>query len=587
MRDEDLNNTDNIDDLDNKFYDTIDLDEHLSAINKKEQNDLINYDNKFIDYDDSDDEFRELLYKSPVLNSENNFSLKDFEEIDNENNLSTLGTTNNHLKTSNDHIKKANNNKSHLEQKGYVRRVSLEDKKEPQATRLKRKSTKNIQEESQNNSNFYLIVLIASICVCIAVFILVFSLAVGSNSNKPSSNNNNNNASNIVNDIDTNKEPEITEEEDIQSIGVIENIATSGSIQFFDIEAQEVVNLKYVANTKLSDQYGKPLVIEEFKNGDVVNYKYNEDSTSINEMSLSKDEFNETKVSKAVNDIDEKTLMINNKLYYYSDRTIIDFDRGSYSASEISDKDVIDISGYDDQIYYINVVKGHGDVHFSKNSSIQNGIIEIDTTESYNIDELTTITLSEGPHKIVVKGDNIDPYVTDILVKAGETTEVSLDLVQQKQGLFVPSISPAGSTVQIDGDIVDTTKPILLNYGPHTITVSKDGYNSFQNTFNITSQETRINVTLEQKVLLGKLNITTDPAGADVYIDNALVGKSPVTQPVEYGNHTIMIRLDGYIDISYPVEVTDTKTQALFFNLQKKTEPVATETDSETITTTE
>ena len=55
----------------------------------------------------------------------------------------------------------------------------------------------------------------------------------------------------------------------------------------------------------------------------------------------------------------------------------------------------------------------------------------------------------------------------------------------------------------------------------------------------------------------GSVSITSDPSGADVYIDNTIRGISPVMlDAVPNGRHAVLLRLDGYRDYSDTVTVT-------------------------------
>lgn len=500
-------------------------------------------DNTINNFDDLDEDFTRVI--------------DSFEEIDNINNLSGL----------------EEDVRSEYEKKGYIRKPTPPQK--PKTT--KRKSTKDLDNNGKPSANFYIITLIIAINVCIVIFLLVFNMAV-SNSDKKNNTGNNNNTNVVSDESNYNDQTEqIVESTNVvESVGLVENVATSGSMQIYDFNDDKSVNLKCVTSTKITDEYGKPLVIEEIEVGEIVKYSYEDGQTSLSAVSKSNDAFRESKLTGAINDTDAKTLTFGSKTYAYNDKTIVNFERGSYKPTDICEYDVVNIIGYEDTIYSIEVIKGHGEVTFVKNPDIINCVVEIDTTATYNMEELTTLTLAEGAHQIVVKGDNIDPFVADFLVTPEKPTEVSLLLVSQKEGLFVPTISPSDATLQIDGQVIDTSKPILLDYGPHTINVSKDGYSPYQDTLTISGQETRINIALEELVLSGKINITTDPAGANVYIDNAYVGVSPITAPVEYGSHTILIRMDGYIDITYPVEV-EKGDNAFFYRLQKKEDAVVTE----------
>jgi hypothetical protein len=60
----------------------------------------------------------------------------------------------------------------------------------------------------------------------------------------------------------------------------------------------------------------------------------------------------------------------------------------------------------------------------------------------------------------------------------------------------------------------------------------------------------------------GSLSVTTTPAGALVFIDGTQVGVSPVTVPgLSPGAHTILMKLDGYADLTATVTITAGQTQ--------------------------
>lgn len=55
----------------------------------------------------------------------------------------------------------------------------------------------------------------------------------------------------------------------------------------------------------------------------------------------------------------------------------------------------------------------------------------------------------------------------------------------------------------------------------------------------------------------GSLSVTTDPAGATIYIDGVQQGISPATIPgLSPGSHTLLLKLDGYQDLSIPVAIS-------------------------------
>jgi hypothetical protein len=59
----------------------------------------------------------------------------------------------------------------------------------------------------------------------------------------------------------------------------------------------------------------------------------------------------------------------------------------------------------------------------------------------------------------------------------------------------------------------------------------------------------------------GTLSVTTIPAGVSIFIDGVQRGVSPATIPgLVPGDHTLLLKLDGYTDFSTPVSITAGKT---------------------------
>ena len=60
----------------------------------------------------------------------------------------------------------------------------------------------------------------------------------------------------------------------------------------------------------------------------------------------------------------------------------------------------------------------------------------------------------------------------------------------------------------------------------------------------------------------GSLSVTTTPAGATIFIDGVQRGISPATIPALFaGPHSLLIRMDGYADLTVPVTITKGLTQ--------------------------
>lgn len=65
-----------------------------------------------------------------------------------------------------------------------------------------------------------------------------------------------------------------------------------------------------------------------------------------------------------------------------------------------------------------------------------------------------------------------------------------------------------------------------------------------------------------QPDMLGSLSVKTEPAGAFIFIDGVQRGVTPATIPgIPAGSHTLLLKLEGYQDITTPVTISAGKTQ--------------------------
>jgi hypothetical protein len=76
---------------------------------------------------------------------------------------------------------------------------------------------------------------------------------------------------------------------------------------------------------------------------------------------------------------------------------------------------------------------------------------------------------------------------------------------------------------------------------------------------------------------LGSLSVTTTPAGAFIFLDGVQRGVSPATIPgLSAGTHTVLLKIDGYQDLSTPVVIAAGKTQDYATSLVKNSANSAT-----------
>jgi hypothetical protein len=155
-----------------------------------------------------------------------------------------------------------------------------------------------------------------------------------------------------------------------------------------------------------------------------------------------------------------------------------------------------------------------------------------------------------GSHHLVISQPGYTYYIADRTVCAGKVTYAYYD---QEAHLF------QGTT---RSPVPTTTVPVTT--APAAVTTASFGgspdYGALKSAIGTTGQPDTP----------GSLSVTTDPAGAVIYIDGIKQGISPATIPgITPGSHTLLMRIEGYEDLSLPVVITAGKTQYYSSALQK------------------
>jgi Domain of unknown function (DUF4384)/PEGA domain len=130
--------------------------------------------------------------------------------------------------------------------------------------------------------------------------------------------------------------------------------------------------------------------------------------------------------------------------------------------------------------------------------------------------------------------------------------------------------NPSGAEAYVDGQFVGYT-PVAYGTrsGTHAVEVRLSGYNTYNTSVNVPGGQTAsVNAGLEQTVRSGSVAFTSNPNGAEVYVNGQYVGTTP-TGAFSYpqGNYTAQFRLGGYNDVSLNFSVSANSNQTVPANL--------------------
>lgn len=134
-------------------------------------------------------------------------------------------------------------------------------------------------------------------------------------------------------------------------------------------------------------------------------------------------------------------------------------------------------------------------------------------------------------------------------------------------GQMTVDSTPQGAQVQLDGATdpswVTPLSISSLDPGPHAITVSKNGFVTDSRTVKVVSGS-KSSVVIHLNQLTATLSVTSNPPGANIYVDGRDMGKlTPAQVGVDKGQHIVLIRKIGYIDETTSAQFTLGQTVAL------------------------
>ncbi len=201
---------------------------------------------------------------------------------------------------------------------------------------------------------------------------------------------------------------------------------------------------------------------------------------------------------------------------------------------------------------------------------------------------ITISGLSVGRHAVVLELPGYVRYENSVDVQNGVMTYLDpLLTATSAVGFISVASSPTGAFVYVDGAYRGVTPlTVAATTGSRRIELDHPGYADWSSTTQVTSGTTvLVNAYLQLLPASsnGGIAISSDPAGAGVYLDDQYRGATTDYGDLELtgvaaGSHTLSLRLDGYDEYRLTVQVTPDSTVKVRPRLAVAGNPSATAT---------
>lgn len=359
----------------------------------------------------------------------------------------------------------------------------------------------------------------------------------------------------------------------------------NNAVTLMNMNASRQYTLYYDGTTYVEDKYGGPMAISQIRAGDVVDVNFLKGKRQIASIQLSPSAWVYDSIDNYNLGGINKTASIGSTTYSLPDDVVVLSEGKRAEVMDIVSQDVISVRGVDHKIYSIKVEKGHGYLRLKNDQALIGGWIEVGNTVIREITEDMLLVVPEGSYQVFLSNDGVST-TKDIIIERDKEVILDvgdLEIVRDKTGMILLSVTPENAKVTIDGKGVDISSAIELPYGIHQVRLEADGYDSLTKYIQVGSEYAKISFTLEKKrestddyslsqngledqnsngdsSLDDPLKATSNnrvyidaPKEVEVYVDSDYVGVSPVSFKKVLGRHTITLRKSGYVTKSYTI----------------------------------
>lgn len=211
----------------------------------------------------------------------------------------------------------------------------------------------------------------------------------------------------------------------------------------------------------------------------------------------------------------------------------------------------------------------YGALHIRSTPS--NALVFIDGKRQGQLTPLE-LKISPGKYFVKVEKDRFYLYEEEVIVEQSKVMTIEADLVRQV-GRVVIETNPPGAKAYIGDDLLGTTpltqdKPV----GKYVITLKKSGFRHKILETIIAADET-LDITVDLTERVGALKITTTPPGAEVHVNDAYQGETPLRVEKKPGQYQLTLNKKKFRTISEELVVEDNITQ----NIHRELDPIIVE----------
>lgn len=275
----------------------------------------------------------------------------------------------------------------------------------------------------------------------------------------------------------------ITENDMQEECIILEQIASGKQYMYY-----------YSVTTQFLDKYGNRAAVSEFEPGRVITVGKKDIEGRLMQAQLSDAVWEYPDITRYSVDEERGIFTIADTNYSYDDEVFVHSDGSRLRLSDLTQLDTLRIVGIGKKILSISVTTGHGELQLANTEIFEGSFIQIGSRIFSEITSNMKMELPEGTYTVAVANNGYGGSA-EIEIKRGKETVLDLDTLKgegPKMGNILFAVDVAGAVLQIDGEVVDYSQAVPLQYGLHTLTVTADSYDTYSKKLFVNSEKATI-----------------------------------------------------------------------------------------------
>lgn len=378
---------------------------------------------------------------------------------------------------------------------------------------------------------------------------------------------------------------------DTEALAVVMEYDTSlKRITLLPIDYEEPITLSYSGASDIKDKFGQLITIAQLSKGAMVDIGYIKGTSELIKLHESKQAWVNVGVNNLTTDPLNMIMKIGSSNYKFNDNIVVVDGDDLVTVDRLAEQDLLMVRGYDNTIWSITIIKGHGTVRLTDTAGFIGGNVTVGYEAMQKISEDLVIAVREGNFNITVENGKYS-VTKNIEIVRNEETVVSfygLGQMAEENGMITFDINPFGADLFINGMLTLYANPVKLAYGEHEITVSLGGYTTYEGYINVKEDKKTVRIDLPEATSKKEADVSIidsaddespnipswandgdidddhfiyieNPEEASVYLNGEYMGTSPIGFEKIIGSHVFTFIREGFETISYTIDIEDDK----------------------------